>query len=179
MPDNALVNIIGPDRVGLVAAVSGCLFDLGCNLVDTTFSVLGGGAEFTAVCELPDGLALDTVDGELRSLPETADSKVAVSPFSLATSHGPSGEITHRIEVTGGDRPGLIARLSEVFVEYGANIVRLNARKSADALGQDLYEVAISVWIPPERAQSCLATVANTAGELGLNYLSHEVPDQP
>jgi len=174
MSENALISIIGPDRVGLVASVTGCLFDLGCNLIDTTFAVLGGGAEFTAICEVPADLELESIEACLDRLGETADAEISVSPFEFSPTHGPSGEITHRIKVVGGDRPGLIARLSEVFVQYEANIVRLNARKQEDERG-DQYEVAISVWLPPRRAQTCLATVANTAGELGLKYEVREV----
>ena len=59
MPTIVLVSIICPDRIGLVSAISGLLYDQGVNLDDTTFAVLGGGAEFTAVCELPESLELD------------------------------------------------------------------------------------------------------------------------
>ena len=44
MTDYALVSIFCPDREGLVAAVTRRLFDLGINLGDTAFSVLGLGA---------------------------------------------------------------------------------------------------------------------------------------
>ena len=53
----ALVSILAQDRVGLVSEVADHLFDAGVNLGDTTFAVLGSGAESTAVCELPNGLA--------------------------------------------------------------------------------------------------------------------------
>jgi predicted amino acid-binding ACT domain protein len=82
--------------------------------------------------------------------------------------NGPSGRVTHRITVSGGDRPGLIARLSEVFVEFKANIVRLNAERIV-ATDATQYAVIIAVSIPEENVRSCLATVANTAGGLGLN----------
>ena len=39
----ALISIICEDRPGLIAAVTGLLFDLEINLADTTFAVLGIG----------------------------------------------------------------------------------------------------------------------------------------
>ncbi|TVR82954.1 MAG: amino acid-binding protein [Rhodospirillales bacterium] len=163
----ALVSISCPDRVGLIAAITGTLFDLGGNLGDTSFAVLGAAADFTSVVELPDGTELADVDSALRALPELADAQVSVVPFTLAPVHGPTGRITHRIVVSGGDRPGLVARLSELFIEFGANIVRLDAERIPGPAGTT-YGVIMSVHIPEAAAETCLATVANTAGSLGL-----------
>lgn len=167
MTKTALISVLCPDRVGLVAAVTGRLFDLGGNLSDTTFAVLGGGAEFTSICELPEGVDLADAEADLRALPELDGADIAVRPFGMSAVHGPSGKVTHRITVSGGDRPGLIARLCEVFVEFKANIVRLYAEKIPGG-GSDGYAITADVWIPDGRAPSCLATVDNTAGELGL-----------
>ena len=167
MADSALISIICEDRTGLIAAITGRLYDLGADLGDTTFAVLGGGAEFTTVCELPKGLSLDAVDKELRALPELASAKIKVRPFAYQPVHGPSARITHRIEIVGDDSPGLIARLSEVFVGFGANIVRLNSERVPGGSGAK-YLSRIEVWIPEGKAGACLATVANTAGELRL-----------
>ena len=83
------------------------------------------------------------------------------------------GRITHRIEVSGGDQLGLIARLAELFTQYGANIVRLEALKLPEAEG-GRYVTRFAVWLPPEHAAVCLATVANTAGSLGLTSRAEE-----
>jgi len=77
------------------------------------------------------------------------------------------GRITHRVEVSGGDQLGLIARLAEIFTHYGANIVRLEAQKLPDQEG-GRYVTRFAVSLPPERAELCLAAVGNTAGSLGL-----------
>lgn len=162
-----LVSVMCADRTGLVAAITGRLFDLGANLGDTTFAVLGGGGEFASVCDVPEQLSPAEIQAELSALPEIGGGKVTVEPFSLAPDHGPSGRITHRIVVSGGNRPGLVARLSEVFVQFRANIVELNAQRVRDE-GGDLYLTRFAVWIPGQNAESCLATVDNTAGELTL-----------
>src|SRR3989304_4944663 len=108
MATTALTSIICADITGLVAAITGRLFDLGANLGDTTAAVLGGAAEFTTVCELPDGLSLKTVEGELRALPALAGATLTIAPFSYRAVHGPSAHITHRIEITGPHSPGLL-----------------------------------------------------------------------
>lgn len=167
MGNVALISVLCPDRPGLVAAITGCLFDLGGNLGDTTFAVLGAGAEFSAVCGLPDSVALDAVDAALGGLPELEGAEVTVRRFDMSPAHGPSGEVTHQIVVSGGDQPGLVARLCEAFQEFGGNIVSLNAGRISGER-PDTYVIRLAVWLPTDSADACLATVSNTAQHLQL-----------
>lgn len=162
-----LLSVFCPDRTGLVAAIAGRLFDLGANLGDTSFAVLGTAAEFTAICRIPPHIAAEQLQGELARMPELAGATVNVAPFGLDAQHGPSAQITHVVSVSGGDRPGLIARLSEVFTQFKANIVRMDAQSMPDGQGSR-YVTRFAVNIPPNSTDSCLNTVANTAEELGL-----------
>lgn len=168
MASVALVSVLGPDRVGLVAAIAEHLFNIGVNLRDTTFAALGAGAEFVALCELPAGLSAGEVEAALRELPELEGAEVRAVPYAFDPSPGPSGSVTHRIAISGGDQLGLVARLAEVFKQYDANIVRLEARKLPEAEG-GLYVTRFAVFIPADRMNLCLATVGNTAGALGLS----------
>ena len=163
----ALVSVLCQDNPGLIAAITGRLYDIGANLGDTTFAVLGGAAEFNAVCELPEGVSLGSVEQELARLPALAKAKLAVTPFGYQPVHAEQAHITHRIEITGKDSPGLIARLSEVFLQFGANIVRLNSERLPGA-GQTHYMLRMAVFIPQGKDATCLATVANTAAQLAL-----------
>ncbi len=165
----ALVSTFCPDRVGLVSGITGHLFELGINLRDATFASLGTGAEFSAVCELPDERTVEEVQASLSALPELAGAQVKVTPFTFDPVPGPQALITHRVEVSGGDQPGLIARLSEIFTQFEANIVRLDAQTLPDRVGER-YALRFSVSIPAERAATCLAAVANTAETLTLNF---------
>ena len=160
----ARVAISCPDQTGLIAAITGRLFDLGANLGDTTFAVLGSGAEFTTISEMPDELENEFLAAELASVPELKDAEISVTDFTLDPVHDQTAKITHRITVKGGDQPGLIARLSELFIEYSANIVRLSSEKTPDGN----YILRISVFIPEGSTDACLATVANTAEGLQM-----------
>jgi glycine cleavage system transcriptional repressor len=163
----ALISVLCEDNPGLIAAITASLYDIGANLGDTTFAVLGGAAEFNAVCELPADVSLSAVETGLQRLPALAGAKISVTPFSYHPIHAEQAHITHRIEITGKDSPGLIARLSEVFLQFGANIVRLNSERLPGA-GHAHYMLRMAVFIPEGKAATCLATVANTAAQLAL-----------
>jgi glycine cleavage system transcriptional repressor len=163
----ALVSILCGDRIGLVAAIADHMFTLGINLRDTTFAVLGKGAEFTSICELPAGLDPAALEASLETVAELDGAEIRVVAYPFDPVPGPTGKITHRVEVEGGDQLGLIARLADIFAQSGANIVRLDAQKLPESEG-GRYVTRFLVWLPPARAAYCLAAVANTAGSMGL-----------
>ena len=168
MSNTILLSVFAPDRTGLVAAITATLFDLGANLASTNFSVLGNAAEFTAVAEIPVDVSFDDIQNDLRQIEVLENAKITISPFDMKTTADPTGQVTHKIAVSGGDRPGLIARLCEVFVQFKANIVRMNAERVPSIAG-DQYIVSFFVWLPEDTAQTCLATISNTAGGLNLS----------
>lgn len=168
MSQTLLVSVACPDRTGLIAAICGRLFDLGGNLGDTTFAVLGMGAEFTSLVDMPDHLDAAAVRRELAALPEAEGADIEVRRYDRPTARGPKGSVSHVVTVAGGDQPGLIARIAEVFGEFGANIVNMEAGR--DNAG--VYAMRFAVFIPADATEKCLATVANTAGgmNLGCNW---------
>jgi len=175
MPGNtALINIICEDHTGLIAAVTGRLFDLGANLGDTTFAVLGGGAEFTLVAKLPSELGIPDVERELQSLAPLANARMTVAPFLYRETHDQTAQITHRVEIAGDDSPGLIARLSEAIAKFGANIVRLNSESAPSPSGAR-FILRMAIWVPEAKSAACMATIANTASQMNLTCRWQEV----
>ena len=167
MTSTAIVTVLCPDKTGLVSGITATLWDLGINLIDTNFSVLGGGADFSAVCEVPDSLSTDDLQTALATLTVLGDAEISVREYTFEPRRDPEGNVTHEITVSGGDQPGLVARLCETFVEFGANIVTLNAGPQPD--DADRYGIRLSVSVPDGIADACIATVKNTAEAMGLS----------
>ena len=168
MAHDVRIAISCPDRTGLISALTGRLFDLGADMGDASFAVLGAAAEFAAVARVPDEVGAEDVRTALAALPELDGADITVAAFSLGATHGESAHVTHRIEVRGTDRPGLVARLTEAFADYGANIVRMDCERMTGGRAED-YVIRIEAWIPDARAETCLAAVDNTAQSLGLS----------
>ena len=167
MSNTLLVSIICPDRPGLISSITGLLFDLGINLADTSFAVLGSGAEFTAICEAPDKVSGDRLAELLRGLDRMEHADIKVTSFKWGTDRGAAGKITHRIVLQGDDQPGLVARLTEVVSDYDANIVRMDTKTLSAEAGRE-YLIELAVSIPKGRADACLAAIGNTAASLNM-----------
>jgi glycine cleavage system transcriptional repressor len=167
MPVDVRIAISCADRSGLLATITGRLFDLGADLGDTTFAVLETSAEFTSVVRLPDTISIEFTKSELSKLDEVDITNISVKPYKLRPTHSEKRHITHQLELQGADRPGLIARLAEVFAEFGANVVRMDSEHIVEE-HKVIYIIRFEVWIPETRAKSCLSAAGNVANSLGL-----------
>ena len=161
----ALLSVFSKDRVGLISLLTGHLFDKGINLGDTSFAILGKGGEFTSIIEVPSDVSEAGLVEELASLDGMSDAEIDMR-FVFEEAETPPTQITHHIRCEGQDQPGLLARLTEVFIDFDANIVRLKSDQVAQN-GETRFITLFSVYIPAERVESCLAALGNTAIPLG------------
>ncbi|MBN43780.1 MAG: amino acid-binding protein [Alphaproteobacteria bacterium] len=168
MAHEARIAISCPDRSGLISALTGHLFNMGADIGAASFAALSSTAEFTAFVQLPNDFSHDDVRISLAALPELAGAEISVTALSPTTTQAENAHGTHRIEVRGTDRPGLVARLTEAFADFGANIERMDCERVSSVSTED-YIIRIEAWIPTERAETCLAAVDNTAQSLGLS----------
>lgn len=167
----ALLKVHSSDRVGLISLVTGHLFDRNINLGDTSFSILDKHGEFTSIIEIPSDLTEDILLKEIETLVGLSDAIVTIQKIEIDKAKTPSREVTHHIRCEGEDQPGLLARLSEVFIDYDANIVSLKSNQ-VQANNRNIFVIHFSVSIPKARTNSCLAALSNTAGELRQNMTS-------
>jgi len=173
----ALLSVFSKDRVGLISLVTGHLFDKGINLEDTTFAVLGKGGEFTSVIDIPADLSEKALIDELHSLDGMENADIDVRRFSFGNVDTPPTEVTHHIHCEGPDQPGVLARLSEVFIDFDANIVRLKSDQ-VEQNGKKKFITRFSVYIPETRVNNCLAALDNTASALGQTLSSEAANEE-
>lgn len=164
-----LISIKGRDQVGIISAVSACLFDAGANLADSSYSVLGEGFEFSAIADFNSDIALAEVQLELSSLPILEGARIEILPFGFGSARGASATITHVVEITGGDRPGLVAGISEVLMDYDANIVRMSSKTGVATDGSAQYRTRFAINAEQSRFDELSAAVFNTAGSMRLD----------
>ncbi len=170
-----LISIAGGDSVGVVASVSGYLFEIGANLADTAYAVLGRGYEFSCVVTFDNVTTVEELQSGLQSLEILSGARMTVTPFPFDLDRDDTGSISHIIEVSAGDRPGLVACVSEVLGDFNANIVRMNSRRVESADGSMQYRTRFAVSIGPSQAVKCKNALANMAGSMRLKLTVEEI----
>lgn len=150
------VTVLGDDRPGIVADVATALAGLGCNLEDSTMTLLRG--HFAMVVLVRSDRSVEAVAAALHPLTDGGDLAVDVRPLP---EHGDAGApgTAYTLHVHGADRPGIVAAMTNVVARHGGNIVDLGTR-----LGQDVYvlvaEFLLPATTPIEAVEEDLAIVA-------------------
>jgi glycine cleavage system transcriptional repressor len=134
------ITVVGRDRPGIIADVSGILAGLGFNLTDSTMTLLRGHFAMTLIC------AGDASDADVEAALEglTADGGLLTTVRSVPVESGTGGSGTsYLLTVHGADRLGIVAAVTRALAEYGGNITDLTTR-----LTGSLYLLSAEVDVP-------------------------------
>ena len=123
-----VISILGTDRPGIVAAVSRILYENRCNIEDVSQTILQ--TEFTGIfiASIPEVLRPDDLLMQLETNLEPLGLHLIVKPLE-ATDQPSALPVSEPfvITTTGPDRLGLVAAITEVIAQFGANITNLRA----------------------------------------------------
>jgi glycine cleavage system transcriptional repressor len=140
MPGSLAITVLGHDRPGIIADVTGALADLGGNLEDSSMTLLRGHFAWTLLVTGPDP------DAVRERLAHLADEGLVVSVLPVP-DEGPAGaaRATYVMSVHGGDRPGIVSAVTRVIADHAGNVVDLTTR-----LAGDLYIAVAEVVFPAD-----------------------------
>lgn len=157
------LTIIGRDRPGIVSQVTEILYELGCNIADSSCSILGGQFSMILILAHPEYVDRDSFGHAFKPLEESG-----LSVFLRVLKAG--GEIRPEIEgelcmisVYGADQPGIVYRVAKVLGDRQINITDLNTKLVGSAerpvyvlmleatLPQDVSESEVDAWMSPLR----------------------------
>jgi glycine cleavage system transcriptional repressor len=185
------LSALGADRPGIVAAVSGVLVDLGCNLEDSTMTILQGHFAILLVVTAPPQVDRESLESALTDVAEALDLTVDVRPLTEAAAsahgaeaatrpgsagrHGPSVETgeSWTIAVHGADRPGIVHSVTHALAEAPGNVVDL-ATHVVGGPESPVYVMTLRVTLPAgENGEAAARRVCEAASELGVRCTAH------
>lgn len=166
MPDLSLT-AIGKDRPGIVAAVTGVLYRLGCNLAGCSMTRLGGQFAMIMLVEIPGSLSKAELEVALQA--PASKLGLAVHLHDADRAAAPAVLRPHVISLYGADHPGIVYRIAEELAGREVNVTDLMSK----IVGEDIYTVILNVDLPEDldvhRLRSDLESAARELGvELSL-----------
>jgi glycine cleavage system transcriptional repressor len=164
-----VVFVLGPDRPGIIAAVSATLFGQGCNLEDVTHTTLQ--TEFVGIflAEVPAQLRQEDLFFALQGALSRMRLFVHLRPVEEVREFQPPASEPFVITTFGPDRPGLVAGITEVLARFEVNISNMKAVPRVERDHQD-YVMFYEVDIPSAVDQRAFrAALLERAAELGLD----------
>jgi glycine cleavage system transcriptional repressor len=169
------VTAVGADRPGIVAALTKVFVDLGCNIEDSTMTVLRGQFAMVLVVEAPPGTAAEALEEALAGPVASLDLVVSVRTVTELAQVGEAGDEAGRwtVLVYGTDHPGIVHGVASVLADHGVNIVDLSTRVLGEP-GRPVYAMVLDVALPPKLDPDVLARrLRTTAVELGVDVSLH------
>lgn len=153
------VAVLGPDRPGVIAALTQVLLADAGNLEDASMTILRGQFAMTLVVDVP--LTAAEVEADLAPVAERLGLLVSVREAAPPSPVAP-GAMPYLVSVHGADRPGLVHRVAALIASYGGNITDLTTR-----LTDGLYVLVAEIDLP-RPPDELAADLAALAAELGV-----------
>lgn len=165
----AIVTAFGQDRPGIVAALSEGLFQLGCNIEDTSSVQLRGEFTMMLLVRLPEHTTADQL--AVRLTPYIAMLGLTVFcrevPAEAAARVPVHDTPTYMLSVYGADHPGIVAAVARTVADHGGNIVVMNTRVIG-ASDKPVYVMVLEIKLPdgaaPEPLKQALDRLKPTLG---------------
>ena len=168
------VSAIGRDRPGIVSAVTAVLVERGCNLEDTSMSILRGHFAMMLVVAVPDDVDAAVLEDELSAAVATLELVVTVRAIDDDIPAAAPGT-PWTVSVYGADRPGIVHRVTSVLASDGVNIEDLTTRVIGEA-HRPVYAMFLDVRVPDSLDESKFqADLDRIAADLGISCSAHPV----
>ena len=141
-----VVTLIGPDRPGLVRAISDQAAAFGANWSDSLLANFAG--QFAGIVHLQ--VAADKRQALREALPalDSPDLRVLVA---LADDAAPAQQRrTLKLELVGHDRPGIIHSISTRLADRGVSIDKMKTHIASGAMsGEQMFHLDAQLSAPP------------------------------
>jgi glycine cleavage system transcriptional repressor len=143
------LSAIGRDRPGIVADLTGLIYECDCNLEDSSMTILG--SEF-AVLLLLTAEREDTAErlsSACKRLEWEKRLTVFFRPLEGEPAGHPPGARPYQLQAMGVDKAGIVAKISRCLAERNVNIREMNSQSRPQAeTGTPIYTMRMLLDVP-------------------------------
>lgn len=148
-----VLSVLGQDRPGIVAAVSRVLTDAGCNIEDSSMTILRGAFAMLLIISVPEGRERDLRAG-LVGMTTVEGFLVHVDPYPEGQERQTVGEL-YTLSLHGADHSGIVAAVTGLLAQRGVNIVDLSTRVLQGQV--PVYAMIMEVVLPANVSEADLS----------------------
>lgn len=170
---NVVITGVGRDRVGIVAELSRILYVMGCNLLDSSMTLLRGEFAVILMAQLPEGESLESLHGKLDGIREKLDMNVYVRELTEEELRESEAEEDIQgeafiISVYGADKPGIVYGITELLASLKVNLTDVETKKTGGA--KPIFMMVLEVTLPASMTEAELKkALGDKASDLGVD----------
>ncbi len=175
MQNRYIMTAFGKDRPGIVADVTEILYVQGCNLEDTSMSLLADEFTLNLLFSSPRGDLQETLREPCRLLEQDKGVSSFIRPIAERRPVQSTGLAAHTLHVEGMDQAGIVFKVSRFLADRQVNIIDLKSTvKPTPESGSNVYLMDILIQLPHgmgmaqvEQELSCVADELNVEITVG------------
>ncbi|MBI2354735.1 MAG: amino acid-binding protein [Deltaproteobacteria bacterium] len=171
------VSVVGKDRPGIVAGITEVLFRLGCNIADSSCTMLAGEFAMILIVSHPRPFGKGRLFEELKPVCEGLGMSLAVRTLHAdETERQEAGGEICMVSVYGADQPGIVYRVTRELAGLGINITDLNTKligTEAEPVYVMMLEAALPDGQTPEGLEALLGDLKKELNvEIGVRVIT-------
>ncbi len=166
MENKYILSAFCKDRPGIVAAITQVLYELGCNLEDSTMTrMLNEFAIILLFTSRGDGLQAQ-LEQACKKLESEKGITAIIRPVKTEDEQRPDGHASRTISVTGVDQTGIVYKVSNFLANNNINIENLSSQRTiSPESGTIIYSMELAVQIPVDLSLEELEHGISQVGE--------------
>lgn len=145
-----MITAAGPDRPGIVSGITQALHQTGCNIEDSSMTLLRGEFAMMIIVRLPLKGGMAAVKARLKKVQQRLGLSLLMRPLSAqeaSRSAGRAGRV-YMLSVYGADQPGIVYRVSRLLSSKSVNITDMNTRVVGSS-AKPIYVMLLELELPP------------------------------
>tara|TARA_Y100001970_G_scaffold122569_1_gene151950 strand:- start:153 stop:659 length:507 start_codon:yes stop_codon:yes gene_type:complete len=164
-----IIKGIGPDKPGIVAAISGMVTSNNGNIEESRMIRLG--SEFSII------MMVEISEDSLSSLSDDLESIDGIKFYLTETKKLPNLDApTHIMHLTGGDTEGIVHKMTDVMTSMGVNIIEIiTDTKNAPITGTTVFEMTARISLNSSNKQKLVDELKFLESKLGLEISLNKI----
>jgi len=139
------LSAIGKDQTGIVSSISKVLFELGCNIENSTMTLLSGQFAMILLIAYPKNLAVSKIKTKLKSALNKLRLFSSINEIDDNTKHIKNyGDYV--ISVYGADKPGIVYNISKYLSDNKVNVT--DVQTTVVGSKEKFYIMLLEIQLP-------------------------------
>jgi len=172
-----IMTAFGKDRPGVVAEVTRLIYESGCNLEDSSMTLLMDEFAMILLFTGKGETLSEDLSRECRRLEKEGGISAFFRILEKRSVRGDTGFSRHTLHVEGIDQAGIVYRVSRHLADHEVNITNLSShREPLPESGTAMYRMEIDIQVPASQSLDDLRESLQRLGEeINLDF-SLDIP---
>jgi glycine cleavage system transcriptional repressor len=166
MPKRYIITLMAANRVGILAALTNALAELGGDIIEVSQTVMQKFFTIILAAEFPPHRESRVIVEHIRDVCRPFGVEVNLKDpeqETLQPDREPGGD-KFFLTITGEDRPGIVRQITARLAQEGIDITDLYARRHDDRSFVMVMELAVPGGVDPLGLQSELEAIGSAVG---------------